>query len=1709
MESRMDHSNTPDINLDPGNDSLALNSLGRIRQRLVDTSARNRLVHCRLDRKQVVRLVDELPDQVYERLSDGKPFDMSPVPAPSHQELLDEGYLVYDEITGECLKNSYPNADVWARRHQIDTDYDLPSGTSDIINLGHADDKLQTLLFPEELNTRLDKLRQLSTTAMEESGTNVLYLALGFLEWYESPSSRTPRLSPLFVVPVDLSRGRQVSSNGLRTYRIKLRDDGLLDNVSLSQRMLQDFGLNMPKLEDDSQPEQYFEAVRQIMKHMDPRWKVRRYAALCLLDFTKQLMYEDLDPSRWPADSNLADHPLLQQFLADGDGAQENDTLSTLPEHLIDKLPDIHSEFPLIHEADSSQHSALIDVVKGRNLVIEGPPGTGKSQTITNLIAACINKGLSVLFVAEKLAALEVVKRRLDQADLGDFCLEVHSHKSNKLSILNSLIDSHKRRESVTPPTALQEQINRYEGHKNTLHDHAEKLNQPWQNTELTPHQILQRATDFAERAPSITGQNVVRVDDPASITASFIAETLESAERLQSVFEAVARQTPESSIDTHPWFGVSNPELAGPQRQALIEALERWTERQEHIMNRWSDLQDALHIDSAEAPDQDTLATLLGALDQLPDDIPETLLQRLDELRDNADSLDAMQEQREALRQRFTQLSSTFNPDDLLSVERATLTAQSLLTIRDELGLTGSAALDKVAAHVEQLGSLRTRIATLHDDIRILDGELPAAFDDIFEPSLNGLIALRELTEACSELPAKLWRYRDDRYNNAGFQAALDDIEPRILSLREQYSQLETVFTVDQLPDSRALEDIHRTLANGGFFGFLKSSYRQARKSLKPLLRTGIKPASAMSQLSQLIDFQQGMEELDDTQQSHPALGSAYRSLDTNLPLHRTMSQWYQSVDARFGQHTLRRSPKADALFSLDDQTASLLGRAAVSDLGERADKLRQSFGKLQDIYPQYFSTFSSDSHLFDPAVGLTGLVSRLDACLAQLGHCVLDSSLPLSELIEQASRWSNGTRDHLDWTESDAHTRFVPSLFALSADPQTDDSRAQSTLANANKLARLAATSDLFSRAMQQEPTLAQLGRLRDAQPALMEKLNEAMSARDTFETLGQVDRALWQSGSEQLAQCHHQNTRALRQTDWLDTWLSYQRVKQRTALNILAPLMDNLENGSLPADQTQVAIQADLYQQLAMHMLQVDDELATLDGNEIQAIRQQFQRYDKELLGLQRQQIAVNCCRREIPVGNSRGAVGTYSELSLIQHEASKKKRHVAIRSLLKRAPGAIQALKPCFMMSPMSVAQYLEPGQYDFDVIVMDEASQIRPEEALGAIARARQLVVVGDPKQLPPTSFFNRMASDDDLDDDEEVGLERAESILDAVLPIFPTRRLRWHYRSRHESLIAFSNQKFYDSDLVLFPSPFNQTDEYGIHFTRLDEGTFNDHVNLIEAAHIVTLLAEQIQERPHESVGVVAMNIHQRDQIEAQWEKHLASDNLLQRACERNQEADEPLFFKNLENVQGDERDVIIISMTYGPQMIGGITYQRFGPINSDTGWRRLNVLLTRSRKRMEIVASMGSGDVRADSSSKPGVQSLRALLEYCETGNLQNTSVTGKAPDSAFEIAVIRKLAAAGFVAEPQVGAAGFFIDLAVRNPDRPGEFLMGIECDGATYHSAKSARDRDRLRQEVLEGLGWTMRRIWSTDWFRNADAQLQPIVAELIRLQADKKR
>jgi very-short-patch-repair endonuclease len=495
------------------------------------------------------------------------------------------------------------------------------------------------------------------------------------------------------------------------------------------------------------------------------------------------------------------------------------------------------------------------------------------------------------------------------------------------------------------------------------------------------------------------------------------------------------------------------------------------------------------------------------------------------------------------------------------------------------------------------------------------------------------------------------------------------------------------------------------------------------------------------------------------------------------------------------------------------------------------------------------------------------------------------------------------------------------------------------------------------------------------------------------------------------------------------------------------------------------------------------------------------------------IRRVDIAQRLAARSIPKGQFSQRVSDLTEMHLLKNELSKQKRHIPIRKLVERAGRALQALKPCFMMGPMSVAQYLQPGSLKFDLIIMDEASQLRPEDAVGALARGQQAVIVGDPKQLPPTSFFDTQLGNlagSETDESAYIA-QMSESILDLSQITFDKRMLRWHYRSRHPSLIQFSNKEFYDGQLVVFPSPVEENERYGLLYEYVEDGLFVDHVNHNEARRIAAAAVAHLRSHPARSLGVVAMNINQKELIEAEIDRLLRDDPLLLEAAEDNETRSEPFFVKNLENVQGDERDVIMISMTYGRETQGGRVPQRFGPINQDVGWRRLNVLFTRAKERMHIVSSMRAEDILLGDSPSRGTQSLKAFLNFVERGRDARVRESNRSPDSDFEHAVLEGLQGLGFDCVPQLGVAGFFLDMAVRDPDQREEFVIGIECDGMTYHSTRSARDRDRLRQDILEDLGWEIERIWSVDWFQDPAGELARVgrrIEELISGRRSKR-
>lgn len=479
--------------------------------------------------------------------------------------------------------------------------------------------------------------------------------------------------------------------------------------------------------------------------------------------------------------------------------------------------------------------------------------------------------------------------------------------------------------------------------------------------------------------------------------------------------------------------------------------------------------------------------------------------------------------------------------------------------------------------------------------------------------------------------------------------------------------------------------------------------------------------------------------------------------------------------------------------------------------------------------------------------------------------------------------------------------------------------------------------------------------------------------------------------------------------------------------------------------------------------------------------------------------------------------RDAVPRNSELGGLRHQLGLQRPTKAIRNLIADMPTSFTKLAPCVLMSPLSVAQYLPAGQAQFDLVIFDEASQISTWDAIGAIARGRQAIIVGDPKQLPPTNFFGR--SDDGTDDGAELAEFEKDmpSILDEVAAAgIPTHRLNWHYRSRDEALIAFSNHFYYDGGLVTFPSPDASGEAVRLHkvmgtYQRAKGSTNPDEARAI-AAFIRKRLTEWLK-RPEDdrpTLGVITFNMQQQGLILDLLDGERKANPEFEWFFSDDRE--EPLIVKNLENIQGDERDVMLFSITFGPDQAGKIT-MNFGAMNKDGGEKRLNVAVTRARAELHVFASITADQIDMNKTRARGVADLKAFLDFAGRGAMalagQDSGSVGPA-DSPFEEAVRDALAAKGWDVHSQIGVSGFRIDLGVRHPDHAGAWLAGVECDGTRYHSSATARDRDRIRQAVLEGLGWSILRIWSTDWFRAPEATLQRVDASLTEfLEADRAR
>lgn len=497
--------------------------------------------------------------------------------------------------------------------------------------------------------------------------------------------------------------------------------------------------------------------------------------------------------------------------------------------------------------------------------------------------------------------------------------------------------------------------------------------------------------------------------------------------------------------------------------------------------------------------------------------------------------------------------------------------------------------------------------------------------------------------------------------------------------------------------------------------------------------------------------------------------------------------------------------------------------------------------------------------------------------------------------------------------------------------------------------------------------------------------------------------------------------------------------------------------------------------------------------------------FRELDEDFLKLSARAVVAKVAERTPAISTS---VASSSELGILNREIQKKARHKPLRILFSEISKLLPRIKPCLLMSPISVAQYLAPDHPPFDLVIFDEASQVPVWDAIGAIARGKDLVVVGDPKQLPPTNFFGRSESQEW---EESELTEDMESILDDCLASgIPSMHLRWHYRSLHESLITFSNSNYYDNGLHTFPSA--RYAGLGVKFRYLANGVYDkgkSRTNPVEARAVVEEIVKRLEnpELARYSIGVVTFSVAQQTLIE----------DLLDDARRDNPELEdffsekcqEPVFIKNLESVQGDERDVIIFSICYGPDTEGKVS-MNFGPLNKTGGERRLNVAITRARRELLVVSSLKGDMISLSKTRAVGVRDLKLFFDYAERGirALAEAITPGSNEDyeSPFEEAVGKAVKTLGYEVHTQVGCSGYRIDLAIVHPEIEGRYLLGIECDGASYHSAHSARERDKLRHAVLESLGWKLHRVWSSEWWHNPKLEIAKIKQTIAQCLAE---
>lgn len=1671
---------------------LVNHKIEHLRPKLLDLSRRNPLLATKLSPRSNahIRVVDELPDVLFYKLNIGQEMRLIPLPeieddprdeesktfrdALANARLTDDAYLMElesierdaddyldrtrqieralkDRIRADLRMPPRPSqADInlaqHARNNGITPSYDLPQPDGNVEEERHTDDYIQTLLLPKDLERKLNNISSKCRTWIQETGINVLHVAYGFLEWSE-PNQTDTSFAPLILCSAQIDRKR--TREGIE-FHIKGTGEEPEINAVLAEKMRIEFGIELPPFNGAS-VEDYLSAIAEIA----PRqivWKIRRQVAIGVFPSARMAMYHDIDPKH-PA---FPDSEIVRSLL----GGSNTQTSSPFAEEYNVDEPEIEKNVPcVVMDADSSQFSTLVDISKGKNLAVEGPPGTGKSQTIVNAIAAALAEGKKVLFVAEKLAALNVVRARLEAVGLGEFLLPLQAERSTREQVIGSV---RSRVEMHRPATVrdYDDQIAEYRRIRTQLADYIDLLTLSFGASGMTIHEILSRSIATAPRLETVPAEIIEQSDIPETYLHKA------GIGRLRALGDMVEKAAEQASAAKPYWKATG---LTHAERFTVEEAcnLAARASQAFRALAAARDLLPNYGVDRDAA--EDKLAALAAALVGLA-----TLKETESELhlallaKDAPARLAAFIAGCDACAASHQELAS------ILSVEATEAVRADLERLRSICRSNDIQTLDWQTLQA----NLATRRETLQTSRRLASMMAPLIRVEP-EASEWPLAAVGRAAQAIAAAGREALMCRNTATNDPSALPLLQKLIAEGRGLQAERADLSNQVSLSIDAPAEALTSAIAALRAGGLFAVFSGEFRNAKRLARSLsLAERFDRRDGLARLEKLAGYRSRERAFQQNPQAAVLFGLHFRGVDTEFGPFEKLATYYASTQDTLAGPELRalRNFLRDADFDELETVPSVPIDTPVDTLATLQNEVADAERRLAALEHALDELGPLLSVLRDPSSvspsSLEGLIERMGTFLER--RAALDADRGAAVLLGD---------------------RFAGSR-TVTAPLKPVCAWAQSAMPVTEQLATVLRGGHVAKAAEQIETVLRAHAHVN--------------GVLESLARVAQIDTGVFTDNRDEIG-CAAALDAASHDAEGL-----FAHAALATALVELrdtgtSPLAAHRMASGVPSN---LAAQ---FEALAVRKLaraayaEHGKKLARYPGSRLDELRNALARQDKEIIKLAQKQLRWKIhADAKPPYGNGMGKKSTWTQMALIDNEINKQKRFISVRDLTQRAGKALLELKPCWMMSPLAVAQYVPKGALNFDLCIIDEASQMPPEAAIGALLRCKQTVVVGDTNQLPPSSFFKKMIDDDEADEDDAV---LNESILEMANATFrPARRLRWHYRSRHSGLIKFSNRLVYNDDLIVFPSATESMSRMGVEYRKID-GLYKAGTNATEARVMVDAALEFMRTDPNRSLGIVTLNQKQRDLIAEEFEYALGRDRHAQAyvdAWKLHHDGLEEFFIKNLENVQGDERDVIFIGTVYGPEVQGGKVAQRFGPINGLAGKRRLNVLFSRAKEKIVTFSSMTAADIIAEENGNAGAYMLKRWLEYAATAVLDGGTNTAKEPDSEFELFVMDQIRAMGCEPVPQVGVAGYFIDIGVKHPDWPHGFILGIECDGASYHSAKSARDRDRLRQEVLERLGWHLHRIWSTDWFNNPRREAERI-REVIaaRVQALKAR